>query len=81
VQIKPAVDDRGNNHEVPKPSFVHPATKSLDEFTEEEKRADIMDRSLLFDSDAPLCSVCGHVTVRNGSCYKCLNCGSTTGCS
>ena len=81
VQIKPAVDDRGNNHEVPKPSFVHPATKSLDEFTEEEKRADMMDRSLLFDSDAPLCSVCGHVTVRNGSCYKCLNCGSTTGCS
>ena len=31
--------------------------------------------------DAPLCDQCGHVTIRNGSCYKCLNCGSTTGCS
>ncbi|MFA6547806.1 MAG: vitamin B12-dependent ribonucleotide reductase [Candidatus Magasanikbacteria bacterium] len=31
--------------------------------------------------DAPPCSTCGHMTIRNGSCYKCLNCGSTTGCS
>jgi ribonucleoside-diphosphate reductase alpha chain len=31
--------------------------------------------------DAPLCSVCGHVTVRNGACYKCLNCGESQGCS
>ena len=32
-------------------------------------------------SDAPPCSVCGAIMVRNGSCYKCLNCGSTSGCS
>jgi len=31
--------------------------------------------------DAPLCDVCGHITVRNGSCYKCLNCGNSLGCS
>ncbi len=31
--------------------------------------------------DAPLCDVCGHITVRNGSCYKCLNCGNSMGCS
>jgi ribonucleoside-diphosphate reductase alpha chain len=31
--------------------------------------------------DAPMCSACGHVTVRNGSCYRCLNCGSSMGCS
>jgi len=31
--------------------------------------------------DAPPCPTCGHITIRNGSCYKCLNCGSTTGCS
>jgi ribonucleoside-diphosphate reductase alpha chain len=31
--------------------------------------------------DAPPCSTCGHTTIRNGTCYKCLNCGSTTGCS
>ena len=31
--------------------------------------------------DAPPCDVCGHVTVRSGNCYKCLNCGSSMGCS
>jgi ribonucleoside-diphosphate reductase alpha chain len=31
--------------------------------------------------DAPICAECGHVTVRNGSCYKCLNCGASMGCS
>jgi len=32
-------------------------------------------------SDAPACPDCGAIMVRNGSCYKCLNCGSTSGCS
>ena len=31
--------------------------------------------------DAPACSTCGHMTVRSGSCYVCLTCGDTTGCS
>jgi ribonucleoside-diphosphate reductase alpha chain len=31
--------------------------------------------------DAPFCDVCGHITVRNGTCYKCLNCGNSMGCS
>ncbi len=31
--------------------------------------------------DAPACSNCGHMTIRNGSCYVCLTCGDTTGCS
>ncbi len=31
--------------------------------------------------DAPPCNVCGHITVRNGTCYKCLNCGNSLGCS
>ena len=30
--------------------------------------------------DAPLCSYCGSITLRAGSCYKCENCGTTTGC-
>jgi ribonucleoside-diphosphate reductase alpha chain len=33
------------------------------------------------DTDAPPCPNCGEITVRNGACYKCNNCGSTTGCS
>jgi ribonucleoside-diphosphate reductase alpha chain len=31
--------------------------------------------------DAPSCSVCGAIMVRNGSCYRCMSCGSTSGCS
>ncbi|MFM9959154.1 MAG: adenosylcobalamin-dependent ribonucleoside-diphosphate reductase [Phycisphaerales bacterium] len=31
--------------------------------------------------DAPACEVCGTITVRNGTCYKCLNCGHSMGCS
>ncbi|HRY91585.1 MAG TPA: hypothetical protein P5229_04570, partial [Candidatus Gracilibacteria bacterium] len=50
---------------------------SLDEFGKMQK-----DKALRLNSeDAPTCSTCGSVTVRNGSCYKCLDCGETTGCS
>jgi ribonucleoside-diphosphate reductase alpha chain len=34
-----------------------------------------------FKGDAPMCDQCGHITIRNGTCYKCLNCGSSMGCS
>jgi len=32
-------------------------------------------------ADAPACDVCGSITVRSGTCYKCLNCGTQGGCS
>jgi ribonucleoside-diphosphate reductase alpha chain len=34
-----------------------------------------------FQEDAPTCSNCGHVAVRNGACFQCLNCGESLGCS
>jgi ribonucleoside-diphosphate reductase alpha chain len=37
--------------------------------------------SFLYQQDAPSCHECGSIMVRNGTCYKCLNCGSTSGCS
>ena len=33
------------------------------------------------DQDAPSCSTCGAIMIRNGSCYKCVNCGATSGCA
>jgi ribonucleoside-diphosphate reductase alpha chain len=48
------------------------ATNSVD--TVQEVLSDMM-------GDAPACDDCGHITVRNGSCYKCLNCGNSLGCS
>ena len=40
---------------------------------------DELNRTLM--GDAPFCDVCGHITTRNGACYKCLNCGHSQGCS
>jgi len=34
-----------------------------------------------FQDDAPACDICGAITVRNGTCYKCYNCGNSMGCS
>ncbi len=31
--------------------------------------------------DAPPCNVCGNITIRSGTCYKCINCGNSMGCS
>jgi ribonucleoside-diphosphate reductase alpha chain len=38
-------------------------------------------RSMYEMGDAPSCSTCGAIMVRNGSCYRCMSCGSTSGCS
>ena len=38
-------------------------------------------RDLYDMGDAPSCGVCGAIMVRNGSCYRCMSCGSTSGCS
>jgi ribonucleoside-diphosphate reductase alpha chain len=42
--------------------------------------ADAM-RDMYDMGDAPSCGVCGAIMVRNGSCYRCMSCGSTSGCS
>ncbi|MXZ72037.1 MAG: vitamin B12-dependent ribonucleotide reductase [Acidobacteria bacterium] len=33
------------------------------------------------DQDAPSCATCGAIMIRNGACYKCINCGATSGCA
>ncbi len=38
-------------------------------------------KSMYALDDAPSCAGCGSIMVRNGSCYKCMNCGETSGCS
>jgi ribonucleoside-diphosphate reductase alpha chain len=43
--------------------------------------SDSLTRGFDVQSDAPPCDTCGALMVRNGACYKCLNCGSTSGCS
>jgi ribonucleoside-diphosphate reductase alpha chain len=62
--------------------------KSLLEFTKEEPKGavvhDASNPDELYASlggDAPDCDQCGHTTIRNGACYKCMNCGNSMGCS
>ena len=44
-------------------------------------RADGRSSVFTLQADAPPCSECGTIMIRSGSCYKCTNCGSTSGCS
>ncbi len=38
-------------------------------------------QAFINQADAPPCPDCGSIMVRNGACYKCMNCGTTSGCS
>ncbi|HWO99002.1 MAG TPA: hypothetical protein VNL74_00005, partial [Methylococcus sp.] len=47
-----------------------------------EERLNAGQAPVIFDTaDSPACTDCGSIMVRNGSCYKCINCGATSGCS
>ncbi len=48
---------------------------------EQKKMQQFNEQFQHFQDDAPACDVCGSITVRNGTCYKCFNCGNSMGCS
>lgn len=56
---------------------------SLDANSTEKKKAQDRKEHQIFETqaDAPSCYECGSIMVRSGSCYKCFNCGATSGCS
>ena len=62
------------------PSTTPPATENRELRTGSIHAADALAR-MIDMGDAPSCHVCGSIMVRNGSCYKCMSCGSTSGCS
>ena len=66
VDVK-ASNGNGNGH-----GHHHHGTKSVTTLSEAVAH---------FQQDAPTCPNCGNVVVRNGACYKCLNCGESLGCS
>jgi ribonucleoside-diphosphate reductase alpha chain len=62
------------------------AAKLASKFTEaaalrESRNVQPQPAGVVHEDDAPSCSDCGAIMVRNGSCYRCMNCGSTSGCS
>ena len=61
---------------------VHPVKTKQSTAAKAETGLDAMNAAAKsMQSDAPACNVCGHITVRSGTCYKCLNCGNSMGCS
>ncbi|HEU0063861.1 MAG TPA: vitamin B12-dependent ribonucleotide reductase, partial [Flavisolibacter sp.] len=61
---------------------TNPVTKPVKQFIKSENNLDAVNAAAKsMQSDAPACNTCGHITVRSGTCYKCLNCGNSMGCS
>ncbi len=73
VHIKPSANTRKGN------------VKSRQEIHEKHEKHENADPAQQYIGsnmgDAPVCYTCGHITIRSGSCYKCLNCGTSLGCS
>jgi len=74
VRITPTADTAPQKLAMPKPvvAVKAEAAVGLDAVNAAAKN---------MQSDAPACNVCGHITLRSGTCYKCLNCGNSMGCS
>ncbi|MFC1702902.1 vitamin B12-dependent ribonucleotide reductase, partial [Patescibacteria group bacterium] len=68
-------------NDTPSPDAVATEQMSLGDTTAREDTANALTMSIDMQSDAPPCDTCGAIMVRSASCYKCLNCGSTSGCS
>jgi len=71
------------------PQDYQPTNESIENIPEQkvlvESKQDNITKKEKFvfitQSDAPPCSECGSIMIRNGACYKCPECGSTSGCS
>jgi len=75
----PQMDDEDVN---PDTSNVYePSPVKVTADSGSKKQGLSLDLSMGVQSDAPSCNVCGHTTIRSGTCYKCLNCGNSMGCS
>jgi len=82
-QLPEAGDLNGGVGRVPSPAEGGSSSLTTDHrslTTAKHHAADAL-AELVDLGDAPSCHVCGSIMVRNGSCYKCMSCGSTSGCS
>jgi ribonucleoside-diphosphate reductase alpha chain len=83
--LTPEQQDRFGIHKLDPVDAVETSATALLEAPKADKPASTLasDPSSTFkaQSDAPSCHYCGSIMVRNGACYRCANCGSTSGCS
>ncbi len=76
TDVEKAVANR-NSQELPPTHDTDVTLKTVTKIT----RSTMLTASFVNQTDAPACPGCGSMTVRNGACYKCLNCGESLGCS
>ncbi|MEO0963649.1 MAG: adenosylcobalamin-dependent ribonucleoside-diphosphate reductase [Planctomycetota bacterium] len=74
-------DGSGNGRPAEKLTAGRVPTESAGTATEAQADSTLTTAMKDMQADAPACDVCGTITVRNGTCYKCLNCGNSMGCS
>jgi len=79
LRLKPAVVN-GQLPELGDMNGPRPTTNEQRPMTGSVHAADAL-AGIVDMGDAPTCSFCGSIMTRNGSCYRCGSCGSTSGCS
>jgi ribonucleoside-diphosphate reductase alpha chain len=79
LHIKPGFSKANDSSNSTNQKENQSAKKTFTTYTKPEEPTQEFLSSLM--GDAPMCNICGHITVRNGTCYKCLNCGNSLGCS
>jgi ribonucleoside-diphosphate reductase alpha chain len=72
AQFHAGVNNREERREEPRPAAAKAAAPPATTYAA---------AAIQNQEDAPPCSMCGSIMVRSGSCYKCANCGSTSGCA
>ena len=84
AQFRAGVNMREEPIEEPAPMAEDSAASRVvrlreDEITPKAKASEYA--AIQNQEDAPPCSTCGSLMIRSGSCYKCSNCGTTSGCA
>ena len=86
AQFRAGVNNRDEALDAPEPTAV-PAPKAAPATTAKVSATGVIVPSpnqfaaIQNQEDAPPCTTCGSIMVRSGACYKCSNCGTTSGCA
>lgn len=96
VHVPPSIDTRSDGHPPGEKPELPQAADGIETSVKEtmpknqensgdragQQAGDSLDEHMAeMMGDAPVCDTCGHLTVRNGTCYRCLSCGNSMGCS
>ncbi len=76
-----AEGDGSLGDQLAQPQQLHPYGEDINQEETAQRLEAREKRVAAMQSDAPPCHDCGTIMVRNGTCYRCLNCGTTSGCS